>query len=186
MYLYFLPLESASSQAGPSESSLPTDSEAVVPLPTSDGGVEHTAALFAPLSTWLRQARSNKIILFPPQFYLMYLLAPMLSSNSKTPSTIADLQQQRLAVLDFLQTDGDGNGVKWADKVMSPTGLFFGKDGRSVLALDKPGPELKESGRSGDGDRVVLVKFTKEGPKDVEVRSRKDVLEEEKTKGSKL
>ena len=83
-------------------------------------------------------------------------------------------------MIEFLNGDGDGKGVKWADKVMSPTGLLMRKsDGRSVLALDKPGPELKGSGRRGDEKRVVLVKFSKEGPRNVEVRLRKDVLDEE-------
>ena len=64
---------------------------------------------------------------------------------------------------------------------MSPTGLFMRKsDGRSVLALDKPGQELEGSGRSGDSDRVVLVRFSKEGPRDVDVRWRKEVLDEER------
>lgn len=81
----------------------------------------------------------------------------------------------------FLKGDGDGYGVSWAEKVMSPLALMFRKsDGRSVLALDKPGPELKESGRSGDHERVVLVKFSKEGPRDVEVRLRREALAEEK------
>lgn len=89
----------------------------------------------------------------------------------------------------FLQTDGDGKGVEWAEKCMSPTGLLMRKsDGRSVLALDRPGPEVEESGRRGDEKRVVLVKFTKAGPKDVEVRLRQDVLDEERTgiAGTKL
>ena len=82
--------------------------------------------------------------------------------------------------MEFLKGDGDGKGVNWADKVMSPVGLLMRKsDGRSVLALDKPGPELKDSGRSGDEKRVVLVKFSKEGPRNVEVRLRKDILDEE-------
>jgi len=57
-------------------------------------------------------------------------------------------------------------------------------DGRSVLALDKSGLELEGSGRGGDSERVVLVKFSKEGPRDVEVRGRREVLEEER--GGKL
>lgn len=88
-------------------------------------------------------------------------------------------------MLEFLKGDGgDGKGVKWADKVMSPIGLMMRKsDGRSVLALDKPGPELKGSGRAGDEKRVVLVKFGKEGPRDVEVRERRELLAEEKRDG---
>jgi hypothetical protein len=49
-------------------------------------------------------------------------------------------------------------------------------DGRLVLGLDRPGPELARSGRGGDPDRVVLVDFRKEGPRRVEVRSRETVL----------
>lgn len=89
--------------------------------------------------------------------------------------------------MDFLSKDSltNGKSIKWADKCMSPTGLFMSKkDGRSVLALDKPGPELTGSERGGDEDRVVLVKFSKEGPRDVEVRWRREILEEER--GAKL
>lgn len=181
MYIYFLPLTQNPTPASTSTSSSITQS--VVPAPTSDGGLEHTAALFAPCSTWLSQARANEIILFPPQFYLMYLLAPFLTPLS-SPSQ-SQLQSQRDAVLEFLKGDGgDGKGIKWADKVMSPIGLLMRKsDGRSVLALDKPGPELKGSGRGGDEGRVVLVRFRKEGPRDVEVRGRGEVLAEEREVG---
>jgi hypothetical protein len=171
MYIYFLPLTQTSAQN--------IKSEAVIPVPTSDGGLEHTAALFAPCKFWLDQATKNDIILFPPQYYLMYLLSSFLLPSA-TPLPIEELQKQRDGVIEFLNGDGDGKGVKWADKVMSPTGLLMRKsDGRSVLALDKPGPELKDSGRRGDEKRVVLVKFSKEGPRNVEVRLRKDVLDEE-------
>ena len=67
---------------------------------------------------------------------------------------------------------------------MSPAALFVRqKDGRLVLGLDKPGVELKGSGRGGDWERVVLVNFRKEGPKDVDVRGRAEVLREEKEDG---
>jgi hypothetical protein len=114
----------------------------------------------------------------------MYLLAPIITASS-TPLSRSELQAQRDAVLKFLGGDGDCKGTKWAGKVMSPTGLFMRKsDGRSVLALDKPGPELASSGRSGDEERVVLVKFLKEGPRNVEVMLRRDVLSEER--GAKI
>jgi len=175
MYIYFLPLTHPKT----------TSSEAVIPVPTSDGGVEHTTALFASCNQWLEQATRNDIILFPPQYYLMHLLAPFLDASSLAPLSIEDLQRQRDAVLEFLETDGDGKGVKWADKVMSPVVLLMRKsDGRSVLALDKPGLELKGSGRRGDEKRVVLVKFSKEGPRNVEVRLKKDILKEEKAVGT--
>lgn len=64
---------------------------------------------------------------------------------------------------------------------MSPTSLFMRKgDKRVVLGLDKPGPELKGSGRGGDWDRVVLVRFEKGIPGMVEVRRRREVLAEER------
>ena len=85
-------------------------------------------------------------------------------------------------MLDFLKGDGgDGGNVTWAHKCMSPIGLMMRKsDGRSVLGLDKPGPELNDSGRSGDKKRVVLVKFGKGGPRDVEVEERSNVLDAER------
>jgi hypothetical protein len=172
MYLYFLPLTQTSAKN--------ISTEAVIPVPTSDGGVEHTAALFASCKQWLDQATKNEIILFPPQFYLMWLLSPFLSVSS-SPLPTAELQKQRDGVLEFLNGDGDGKGVKWANKVMSPVAILLREsDSRAVLALDKPGPELKDSGRRGDEKRVVLVKFSKEGPRNVEVRLKKDVLDEER------
>ncbi|RDW76051.1 hypothetical protein BP5796_06872 [Coleophoma crateriformis] len=184
MYIYFLPLQTTSI----SSLGLPITSEAMIPIPTSDGGIEHTAALFQSCSQWLSQAAQNEIILFPPQFYLMYLLSPFLqASEAPTALSVEELQKQRDYVIEFLKTDGDGKGVLWKDKVMSPMGLGgFSKDGRAILALDKPGPELKASGRRGDERRVVLVKFGKQGPRDVEVRLRAEVLAEQREGASKL
>jgi hypothetical protein len=116
----------------------------------------------------------------------MHLLSPFLPTN--TPSTSqSELQAQRDKVLEFVKGDGgDGKGITWGEKCMSPVGIMMRKsDGRSVLGLEKPGPELKDMDRGGDEKRVVLVKFSKEGPRDVEVRERSEVLEEERT-GAKL
>lgn len=64
---------------------------------------------------------------------------------------------------------------------MSPSVMFTRRrDGRLALGLDKPGPELKGSRRGGDWERVVLVNFRKEGPRNVEVMSRAQVLREER------
>ncbi len=58
----------------------------------------------------------------------------------------------------------------WTEKCICPSVLFTSRiDGRQVLGLGKPGPELEGSGRRGDGERVVLVRFSREGTRDVEV-----------------
>jgi hypothetical protein len=46
------------------------------------------------------------------------------------------------------------------------------------LALDRPGKEVEElgQGRRGIKEWVVTTKFKKEGPRDVDVRRREDVL----------
>lgn len=60
------------------------------------------------------------------------------------------------------------------------------RDEKAVLALDKSGPEMEELGSAsrGDGERVVLFRWRKEGPRDVEVRGRREVLEEGRVKGN--
>lgn len=180
MYLYLLPLTRTHKT-----SSLPL-------IPTPDNGVEHTTALFAPASTFLVQASTNAIILFPPQLYLLRLVASVLSATAASPEQgplhLSSQRDKLLAFVARVPTAETERGrrhptadVAWADKVMSPHTLFVRKaDKRVVLALDKPGPELKGSGRAGDWERVVLVNFGKEGPTNVEVRRREEVLEEER------
>ncbi|TAQ91631.1 hypothetical protein B7494_g34 [Chlorociboria aeruginascens] len=161
MYLYFLPL-----RLPPTTTTPGLAAQAVIPNPTSDGGLEHTTAQFAPCAQWLARAERNEIILFPPQYYLMSILAPFFLPHPASPSSDSshdELQRQRRTVLGFLGAGGGENGIKWADKVMSPVGLMVTGDGRSVLGLDKPGPELAGSGRGGDSERVVLVRFGKGG-----------------------
>lgn len=182
MYIYFLPVAKIGSTnaAGP----LPVQSEALIPTPTSDGGIEHTAARFLPPSKWLSMSRAGEIILFPPQFFLLHLLSPFLSpENIPTVLDPGELARQREAVVDFVKS-GD---PPWGEKCMSPIGLFWkGSDGRAVLGLDKPGPELERSGRRGDPERVVLVEFRKEGPRKVEVAWKKDVFKGEREAKEKL
>lgn len=201
MYLYFLPLEAephaegergagGGSKAGAAGAAAAAGKEVSVTMtePTSDGGLEHTTATFDDVAVWLDKARRNEIILFPPQFYLMYLLAPFFSSKKEQSFagglTREELQRQRDEALRFVTDEDEVNGVSWAEKCISPQGLLMRKgDGRSVLALDRPGREVEAQGhgeRKGDSQRVVLVKFGKEGPRDVEVRWKKEVLEEER------
>ena len=182
MYIYFLPVAKTGSTS--TAGHLPVQSEALIPTPTSDGGIEHTAARFLPPSKWLSMSRAGEIILFPPQFFLLHLLSPFLSpENVPTVLDPEELSRQREAVVDFVKS-GD---PPWGEKCMSPIGLFWkGSDGRAVLGLDKPGLELEGSGRRGDVERVVLVDFRKEGPREVEVAWKKDVFKEEREDKVKL
>jgi len=175
MYVYFLPLADDTDAHTLSATGLPTSSrESAIPIPTHDGGIEHTAARFATASEWLELARREKIILFPPQFLLLYLIEPFLSPPAQSRE---QLQKQRESLREFLHS-GD---PPWTEKCISPIQLMKRKsDGRAVLSLDKPGYELEGTQRRGDAERVVLVEFRKEGPRKVEVAWRRDVLEEER------
>lgn len=188
MYLYMLPL---------TRSNLPSE----MLIPTPDDGVEHTAALFAPAGTFLSRAADNSIILFPPQAYLLALVSDIFASRAGSSSSLEEgplqLAAQRKRLLSFLGKTPTAETEKgrehktatipWGDKVMSPRNLFIRKeDKRIVLGLDKPGPELEDSERGGDWERVVLVNFGKGGPTNVQVRRREDVLEEEKRSSEKL
>ena len=173
-------------------------SEAVIHTPTHDGGLEHTAATFDDVSSWLSKAHHNEIILFPPQLYLLTILSQFLTgpppflpsvalpSAQRQTSAQEHYQAQRDAILAFAANPTPGSGdhptgaIRWADKVMGTAQLFVSRDGRSVLGLDKPGWELKGTGRGGDWERVVLARFAKEGMRDGEVRWRKSVLAEER------
>ncbi|KAJ0122614.1 NUDIX domain-containing protein [Diaporthe amygdali] len=195
MYLYFMPLaDSPRTPGGGGDGPVDVD---VVQTPTSDGGVEHTAATFADASEWLRQQSKGEIVLFPPQCYLLTLVAQIFDSvslESVGGDAEARYAAQRRALVDFVRrtpttSRGEAGGkalhpsalIPWSEKVMSPHTLFIrDSDDRIVLGIDKPGPELKGSGAGGDFERVVLVKFAKGGPQDVEVRGRDEVLREEK------
>ncbi|KAL9000978.1 MAG: hypothetical protein Q9169_000462 [Polycauliona sp. 2 TL-2023] len=164
MYLYFLPLAHAG---------IPQ----TLHIPTCDGGVEHTEAQFLPASKWLSLAQAEKIILFPPQFFLLRLVAdflkPDVSNEGKGLST-ARLQSQREGLLDFVKS-GD---PPWGEKCISPWPLK--KDGkRLVMGLDEPGPELEGTNRRGDAERVIWVQFKgKGGTSGLEVGWKKDVVDE--------
>ncbi|KAK4446409.1 putative nudix hydrolase 7 [Podospora aff. communis PSN243] len=186
MYLYMLPL-SAPAPGAPEQ-------QTIIHTPTHDGGLEHTAATFDDAKAWVSKAEGGQIVLFPPQLYLLNLVSEFTKSAPEEGSATAHYQAQRDALLKFLRKvptsrfDAAPNAkvhptaqIPWAEKVMSPTSLFLRRgDKRVVLGLDKPGPELKGSGRGGDWDRVVLVEFKKEGPTRVEVRWRDEVLKEER------
>ncbi|KAI2620415.1 hypothetical protein GGR54DRAFT_97636 [Hypoxylon sp. NC1633] len=188
MYLYMLPLSTGNDPVISA-----ARSEAMIPTP--DGGVEITAARFDYASKWLEKQRKGEIVMFPPQCFLLHILSQFLvgppPGSPSLSESIAYYHAQREKLKEFLSTAPTATEPKavkhhtaqipWAQKVISPTTLGIRKsDKRSILGLDKPGPELKGSDRGGDWERVVLVKFTKGVAKDVEVRSREEVLEEER------
>ncbi|KAL5117163.1 hypothetical protein ACEQ8H_004988 [Pleosporales sp. CAS-2024a] len=213
MYIYFLPLGSATptkkaaSTGTPPGAGLEADDQIVIPNPTHDGGIEHTAARFLPPNKWIDLARQNRIILFPPQFFLTLMLAPYLSASGTSPSSpipsAAELQQEREKVLDFLSKPRTYNGqpeVSFAEACISPIVLGKGEYGEkaqdgvggvdkhtAVLLLDRPGKEVEAQGQGRRGIRewVITTKFKGEGPRDVDVRRREDVLDGGKA-GEKL
>ncbi|KAL8964422.1 MAG: hypothetical protein Q9183_004458 [Haloplaca sp. 2 TL-2023] len=160
MYLYFLPL---------AHPGIPQSLQ----IPTSDGGVEHTEAHFLPPAEWLSLAKADKIILFPPQFFLLSLVADFLKvprADSAQAPRLEILQDQRNKLLDFIRT-GDPS---WEHKCISPSALR--KEGkRLMMGLDEPGQELEGTGRRGDAERVIWVQFKgKEGTSGLEVAWRRD------------
>jgi len=212
MYIYFLPLGSVSptkhaapkctpSPLGPEE-----EDEIMIPNPTHDGGIEHTAARFLPPNKWIDLARQNRIILFPPQFFLTLMLSTYLSPSvtnigSPIPS-ITELQQEREHLLSFLNKPRMYDGtpeVSFAEACISPIVLGKGEYGErdqdgisgvdkktAVLVLDHPGPEVEKQGwgrRKGIREWVVTTQFKGAGPRDVDVRRREDVLGTKKVVG---
>jgi hypothetical protein len=169
MYLYFLPITSAPDKIGAFK-------EAVIPTPTHDGGLEHTAAKFLPPSAWLDMAKSGEIIMFPPQFFLLTMISQFLKPTVDAPMSPETLEQQRKQLRQFVKHSR--RDPSWGDACISPLGILGGKygDGRAVLSLEKPGLDLAKLGRKGIKEYVVLVQFSKEGPRKCEVRLREEVL----------
>jgi hypothetical protein len=178
MYLYFLPLptfdtsDPTLSTLGP----LPRGAEALISIPTHDGGVEHTAARFLPVHAWLDLARRSEIILFTPQFFLLSIVARFLDPLRQDAYSNVDHLKQRRALEAFVR--GGSPTTPWAEVCISPMMAGMSRDGRSVLSLAYPGDEVKERGRKGLEEYVVLMGRGKGGsPNNVEVRLRKDVKE---------
>lgn len=178
MYLYFLPLDNNGSN-GDSASSLqqgapPSGGQREeIQIPTDDGGVEIAEAQFLPANAWLRKAQRGEIMLYPPQFFLLHLVSQFLDTENAaiadTP-TAAESQRRRDELLAFVRS---GN-PPWTDRYICPRSIKMLDDKRVVLALDHPGPELAGSDKQGDRERVILVRFTKDGPREVDVRWRRE------------
>ncbi|KAL1966573.1 hypothetical protein VTN77DRAFT_3984 [Rasamsonia byssochlamydoides] len=171
MYLYFLPVPGESDK--PLAQSLPAEgAREEIQVPTSDGGVEIMEARFLPACDWLQKARSGEIILFPPQFLLLHLISQFLDQEPRQGASYAQLKRRRTELLDFIHS----GSPPWTHKYISPKSMKLLPDNRAVLALDSPGPELRGSDKKGETDRVILVRFSKEGARDLEVRWKKDIL----------
>ncbi|KAF7588903.1 hypothetical protein BBP40_005018 [Aspergillus hancockii] len=179
MYLYFLPLplESEKSLLG----EIPAEGEREeIQIPTNDGGLEITEARFLPASEWLRMASSGEVMMFPPQYLLLHLVSQFLDQEPRVPDSVDELKRRRAELVNFVHS----GSPPWTDKCISPKMLKISSDGRTVLALDHPGPELKDSDRHGEPDRVVLVQFKKGTAQQVEVRWKKDIFSEDKEKSN--
>lgn len=171
MYLYLLPVINEHSATGPG---LPSGGQKEeFQIPRDDGGVEILEATFRSASDWLQKANGGEIILYPPQFLLLHIVSQFFDEEPR-PSTTSELQQRRTSLMEFVRSYGG--------KYISPKTWKFLEDKRAVLSLDHPGPELSGRKRKGDGKRVILVRFTEEGPRNVEVRWKTDLMESSDSK----
>ncbi|KAG8533698.1 uncharacterized protein KY384_001439 [Bacidia gigantensis] len=177
MYIYFLPLDSPSLVAG-AERNKPQH------IPTPDGGVEHTAARFLYAQEWLDLALHKEIVLFPPQFVLLSLIAPFLSppSGSAETSEHEALLEQRDKLKHWVETDGD---PPWGEKCISPDAIKKVSGRYMIIGLDGPGWELQGTQRRGDPLRILKVELDREvekgkdRPRPVELTWRTDGVREE-------
>jgi len=156
MYLYFLPLNTSLDSR--------TD-QSQLHIPTPDGGIEHTAARFLYPREWLDLALADSVVLFPPQFFLLSLIAPFLAAPSTADpadSTEQFFREQRQRLMEFVEEDGD---PKWGEKCISPNpikqvGRFL------IMGMGDAGPEVEGWGRRGDGERVLRVEVGGDGDRD--------------------
>ncbi|KAL4954744.1 hypothetical protein BDW69DRAFT_162557 [Aspergillus filifer] len=170
MYLYFLPLPLESDK--PLLNEIPTEGEREeIQIPTSDGGVEIAEAQFLSASEWLEKASKGEIILFPPQFVLLQLAAQFLDKEPRTDSP-EELQRRRTQLTEFAHS----GSPPWTEKCISPKIGKYAEDGRVVMLLDHPGPELKDTNRKGESERVVLLRFEKGSARELSLAWRKDLF----------
>lgn len=173
MYLYFLPIDSPVSSSA---------DKTQMHIPTPDGGVEHTDAQFLYPQEWIDLALRGDIVLFPPQFFLLALIAPFLSGPPASGGTLASetLIEQRRRLMDFVENDGD---PPWGEKCISPNPIK--KIGKYlIMGMEEAGPELEGTERRGDAERVLKVELAKDKergrrrPEPQEVVWRRDVFGE--------
>ncbi|CAG8367300.1 unnamed protein product [Penicillium salamii] len=179
MYLYFLPLPTDVDKAVLAE--LPAEGERdQLESPTSDGGIEVTEAQFLPAMEWIDRARKAEIILFPPQFLLLHLVSGFLDKEPRAGASLEEMLKRRQQLVEFVHS----GSPSWVHKCISPKMIQMTGDGRSVLGLSEPGPELNGTDRQGESERVVLVRFKKGSAREVEVGWKKDVMQQEREKSN--
>ena len=169
MYLYFLPLESGLELGKQTQQ---------IHIPTPDGGVEHTAAKFAWAGEWIEAALRGEWMLFPPQFFLLSLVADFLKppADGKVVLDTAQLREQRKQLMDFVR----GGDPPWGEKCISPNSIKQSGD-TLWMALGDAGPELAGTARRGEMERVLRVELSGEvergrrTPRPKEVVMRKDL-----------
>ena len=147
MYLYFLPLES-----GPALGKETNQMH----IPTPDGGVEHTAAKFAWAGEWIDAARKGECVIFPPQFFLLALVADFLkpAADGEGKLDMEQLQEQRRRLMEFVKSEDP----PWGEKCISPSTIK--KSGDTLwMGMEDAGPELEGTGRSGDKHRVLRLEL---------------------------
>ena len=148
--------------------------------PTADE-VETMAPEYRTAREWMAAAQKGEVILFPPQFFLLHLISQFLDhveggeGGMYGKVSAAEIVSRRRKLYEFITTN---ESPPWSQKFISPIGQGMAADGRAILHLANGSPELRDSELKGDDSRVVLVKFNKEGPRQLEVRMRKEVLEE--------
>ena len=153
MYLYFLPLESGLE--------LGKDTNQMH-IPTPDGGVEHTAAKFAWAGEWIESSLRGECVLFPPQFFLLSLVADFLrpprpEGGEEEKLDAEQLKEQRNQLLEFVK----GEDPPWGQKCISPNPVK--KSGDILwMGMGDAGPELEGTGRCGDKERVLKVELSDE------------------------
>ena len=169
MYLYFLPVESGLGLGKQTQQ---------IHIPTPDGGVEHTAAKFAWAGEWIEAALGGECVLFPPQFFLLSLVADFLKppSDGKGELDTAQLREQRRQLMDFVR----GGDPPWGEKCISPNSIK--KSGDTLwMGLGDAGPELVGTARRGEMERVLRIELSGEvergrrTPRPKEVVMRKDL-----------
>ena len=113
--------------------------------------------------------------MFPPQFFLLSMVAQFLSSNSQQPLSVEILEQQRNQLRQFAR----GGDPLWADVCISPSALV-GKlgDGRTVMSLATPGEGLEKKGRRGTAEYCIISEFSKGGPRRLDLKKTSDIQEE--------